>query len=392
MKPELLSPAGDFEKLTVAIKYGADAVYLGGEFSLRTHAGFDEISYAIEYAHEHNVKVYVTVNIFAHDEQLERITKYLPKLSLADAVIVSDVGVFDLVKSILPHVPIHISTQANTLNHSAVEFWNRNGAKRIILARELSLNEITTLNKKCNVQTEMFVHGAMCVAYSGRCLLSNYLKSRDANQGDCAQPCRWKFNVSTDDVLLSLEEDANGTFILNSKDLCLINHLREVINTGVCSLKIEGRMKSAYYVGAVTKVYREALDDYFTDPSLYHSKHGYYMTELEKVSHRCYSTGFCFGNAEQVYSTGSYIQTYDFIGIVKEYDKNTKLALIEQRNKFSVGEAIEVLTTSSNITMKIEQMFDDENNTITSAPHAQQLIKMKMPEPVEPLDMLRRIR
>lgn len=398
-KPELLAPAGDFEKLKFAINYGADAVYLGGQnFGLRANSkNFDEseLNHAISYAHKHNVKVYVTVNIFANNEDIDGLKNFLPSLKQADAILVADPGIFFMVKNILPDMDIHISTQANVTNYESARFWAQLGAKRIVLARELSLAQIKQIHEKVSqVELEAFVHGAMCISYSGRCLLSNFLTSRSANHGDCAQPCRWKYNLVEETrpgEFFPIYENENGSFIMNSKDLCMVNHLDELIKCGVTSFKIEGRMKSIYYVAGCTKIYREAIDDYFAQSSLYYSKKDYYLEQLNKISHRHYSTGFYFGKSQnEIYESASYIKSYEFLGIVKDFDLANSIATIEQRNKIQVGDEIEILSPKKNFSMKIENLWDSDGVQINSAPHAQQIIKLKSPYPLNKMDIIRK--
>ena len=396
---ELLSPAGDFEKLKFAINYGADAVYLGGKnFGLRANAkNFDSDDFlcALDYAHEHGVRVYVTVNIFAYNQDIDELKDFLFNIKGADAVLVADPGVFVTVKETLPDMDIHISTQANVTNYKSAEFWSKLGAKRIVLARELSLDQIKEICESLpDVEFETFVHGAMCVSYSGRCLLSNYLTGRSSNHGDCAQPCRWRYNLVEENrprEFLPVFENQDGTFILNSKDLCMIEHLDKLIECGVKSFKIEGRMKSIYYVAGCTKVYREAIDDYYRDRKDYEAKKSYYIDELNKVSHRRYSTGFYFGQqSNEIYDTASYSQTYDFLGIVLDFDEKNNIATVEQRNKISVGDRVEILSPKKNFCFDISKMWDINGDKINSAPHAQQIIKIKSPYRIYRFDILRR--
>ena len=402
-KPELLAPAGDFEKLQMAIAYGADAVYVGGkQFSLRANAkNFDlaELSQAIAYAHRNNVKVYVSVNIFAHNRDLQNLKEYLLALKDmgADAVIVADLGIFDIARQI-PGLNIHISTHANVTNYQSAWLLNKLGASRVILARELSLKEIREISRLAppHFETEVFIHGAMCMSYSGRCLLSNYMAERDANKGDCAQPCRWSYHHHLAEEqrpgeYMHVYEDERGTYILNSKDLCMINHIPELVATGVSSFKIEGRMKTAYYVAAVTRIYREALDDFFADESLYMSKKAHYMQELEKTSNRAFFTGFYMGrpDAGQNLTNTVYNNVQDFLGVVLEYDPASGLALIEQRNKFSVGEKVEFL--KGGFSQTITEIYDIDGIAINSAPHPQQRLRIKTAQPVGHLDIMRKI-
>lgn len=405
-KVELLAPAGDLERLKVAILYGADAVYLGGNaFGLRAKAknfSIEEMEEGVKFAHSHNAKVYVTCNIFAHNSDInnEKLIKYLKELEKinVDGVIVADPGVFSIVKETVPNMEVHISTQANTTNYQTAKFWKSLGATRVVMAREMSFKEIKALSDNVeDIEIEAFVHGAMCMAYSGRCLLSNYFTNRDANRGACAQSCRWKYKIVEETrpgEYYPIEEDERGTYIFNSKDLCMIQYIPELIESGVYSFKIEGRVKTSYYVGSVIKAYREAIDDYLTDPALYESKKEYYLDEVKKSSYRGYTTGFFLSKPDedaQVYTSNSYVRTYDFIGLVKEYDKETGFAIIEQRNKFVVGEEIEFLTTNGkNFSQKVVEMYDTEGNRLEEAPHPQQIIKLKVDNPVSPFDMMRK--
>ena len=401
-KIELLAPAGDFEKLKFAINYGADAVYIGGKnFSLRANAknfAPDELNLAIRYAHDHSVKVYIAVNIFAKNKDLSELKKSLYEFKYADALIISDPGVFLLVKEILPDMEIHVSTQANVLNYKTVEFWKKLGAKRIILARELSCEEIKFIaEKNIDIALEAFVHGAMCISYSGRCLLSNFFAGRESNHGDCPQVCRWKYKLyaleeeKRKNKFWPIFEDDNGSFILNSKDICMVNYLDKLFDSGVKSLKIEGRMKSIYYVSAVTKIYREAIDDYFLDKKIYNEKKNYYLSELDKVSHRVYSTGFYLNEtANEIYGSSGYMSSYDFLGVVKGFDEKNFLAVVEQRNKIKIGDEIEILGKDKSLNMKIKKMFDSDENEIKEASHAQEIIKIKMDFKVEAMDLIRK--
>ena len=401
-KIELLAPAGNFEKLKFAINYGANAVYIGDKnFSLRANSknfDYDELNLAIKYAHERDVKIYVAINIFAKNKDLIELKKNLYVFKNADALIISDPGIFLLVKEILPDMEIHVSTQANVLNYKTVEFWKKLGAKRIILARELSCDEIKFIaEKNIDIELEAFVHGAMCISYSGRCLLSNFLAGRDANHGDCAQPCRWKYKLyaieeeKRKNKFWPIWEDDNGSFILNSKDICMVNYLDKLFDCGIKSLKIEGRMKSVYYVAAVTKIYREAIDDYFLDKKIYDEKKNYYLSELEKVSHRIYSSGFYLGEEKnEIYESSSYINNYYFVGVVKDFDEKNFFAIVEQRNKIKIGDEIEILDKKKIFCIKVKEMLDYDGSKINEAPHAQQIIKIKMDFKVEKMDLIRK--
>jgi len=402
-KPELLSPAGDIERLKVAFAYGADSVYLGGEaFGMRAKAGnftLDEIDEGIKYAHSLGKKVYITVNICAHNDDLPKMEKYFGELESlsADAFIVSDLGVFDLAKRAAPKTEIHISTQANTTNHASVDFWRRLGAQRVILARELRLDEIREIKKKVpGMEIEAFVHGSMCMAYSGRCLISNFMNDRDANRGFCSQPCRWSYMLVEEKSgdAIPVYEDEHGAYIFSSKDLNMIAHIPDLVNAGIDSYKIEGRMKSSYYVGIVTKIYREAIDDYFNDPGLYTSKIPYYQSELFKMSHRNYTTGFYYGKItgeDHAYFDDEQVRIQDYLAIVSSYDESTGFCVLEQRNKFDAGEKVDIVRASGEIyTQVIETMLDENRNRILSAPHPKQKIHLKVDVPIKEFDMVRR--
>ena len=401
-KPELLAPAGNMEKLKMALLYGADAVYLGGKsFGLRAFGGNfsrEELKEAVEFAHNLGKKVYVTVNIFPHNIDVEALPDYLAYLNeiRVDALLVADLGVFTLAKQYAPDIELHISTQANNTNYVTVNAWKDMGATRVVMARELSLQELKTIREKCDVELEMFVHGAMCISYSGRCLLSAYMTGRDANRGACAQSCRWKYNLVEENrpgEYFNIEEDERGTYIMNSRDMCLMPHLPEIIETGIDSLKIEGRMKSVHYAASVVKAYRMAIDSYFEDPENFFIKQEW-VEELDKVSHRAYTTGFFLHKTtseDQIYSSSSYTQTSDFVGLVKEYDAETGFAVVEQRNNMKIGQEIEVFQPNlPTYRQVISEMYNDKGEAIDAAPHAQQIIKMKMVQPVEPYTILRR--
>lgn len=395
-KPELLAPAGDLEKLKMAIQYGADAVYLGGEeFGLRAFAkNFDikEIVAGVEYAHARDKKVYVTLNIIPHNDDLNGLEDYLLKLSDADvdAVIVSDPGVFGIVKSTVPDMEIHLSTQANTTNHLTAKFWYDQGVSRVVVARELSLSEIKGIkdNTPEALEIEAFVHGAMCISYSGRCLLSNYMTHRDANRGECAQSCRWKYSLVEEKrpgEYYPISEGDNGTYIFNSKDLCMVNHIKDLVDAGVYSFKIEGRMKSPYYVATVIRSYRLAIDEYFKDPEHYEPNE-YYLDEIKKSSYRDFTTGFYYDKPDeqdQLYASTSYIRTYDFIGLVLDYDKETKIATVEQRNRFFVGDEIEFFGPEAKFhTQTIDELWNADMEAMDVAPRAKEHVKIRVDYPV----------
>ncbi len=402
---ELLAPAGDLEKLKTAIIYGADAVYFGGEmFSLRAGAGnltIEEMKEGIAFAHERGKRCYLTINIFAHNEDIEPLTSYLQQIKDLglDAFIVSDPGIVDLIQEVIPAPEIHLSTQANMTNYRTAGFWHKLGVKRLVLARELTLPEIRQIRENIppEMEIEAFVHGAMCISYSGRCLLSNFMIERDANRGMCAHPCRWKYALVEEKrpgEYYPVEEDERGTYILNSRDLCMIEHIPEIVGSGIMSAKIEGRMKSIFYVATVVHAYRKAIDAYFADPAHYKFDEDW-MRELKKVSHREFTTGFYFHqptNKDQNYQTSAYTREYSFVGLVKEYDEETGFALVEQRNKMTLGEEIEIFGPDIDFfTQNITEMLDAQTGeNLESAPHPQQLLKMKMDHPVKPHYILRK--
>lgn len=403
-KVELLAPAGDLEKLKMAIIYGADAVYLGGEaFGLRRASknfNLSQIEEGVNFAHERGKKVYVTLNIVPHDKDLEGLEKYVQDLAniKVDAVIVSDPGMFAVIKRTVADLPIHISTQASVTNYETIMFWYDLGVRRIVLARELSFEEIKEITRKIpkDLEIEAFVHGAMCMAYSGRCLISNYMTGRDANMGDCAQPCRYKYNLVEEKrpgEYFPVYEDDEGTFIFNSKDLCMLEHIPNLVDSGITSFKIEGRVKSAYYVATVIRSYRMAIDDYYKqgDSYLYDPS---YLDEIKKVSHRDFTTGFYFGKPDknaQVYTTSSYIRGYDFVGRVLDYNEETNIATVEQRNRMFLGEEIEIFgPQAKHFSQKIEEMWDEEGNKIDVAPHPQQIIKIRLDNAVEQFYLIRK--
>ena len=403
-KIELLAPAGDLEKLKTAVDYGADAVYFGGEmFSLRAGAGnlsIDEMKEGLDYAHKRGVRCYLTVNIFAHNDDIAPLKEYLASIRDMgiDAYLVSDPGVFSLIKEIIPDAEIHLSTQANMTNYQTAMFWYGLGVRRIVLARELSFREIKELKEKCpeDLEFEAFVHGAMCISYSGRCLLSNFMIGRDANHGECAHPCRWKYALMEEQrpgQYYPIEEDERGTYILNSKDLCMIRYIPELVGSGLASLKIEGRMKSSFYVAHVVSAYRKAIDAYYEDPEGWEFKEEW-MNELLKVSHRQFTTGFYFDkptDKDQNYETSQYTRDYVFTGVVKEYDPATGYAVIEQRNKMVLGDEIEVFGPFTDFfVQKVEEMYNEQGEPIESCPHPQEIIRMKMEGEVKPGWMFRK--
>lgn len=403
-KPELLAPGGSLEKLKMAIMYGADAVYIGGEaYSLRTAAenfSISDMKEGIQYAHERGKKVYLTANIIPHNEDINEFENYIKEIRPLgfDAVLISDLGMFDMMHTLAPEIPIHVSTQANNVNWRSAAMWHKLGASRVVLAREMSFEEIAEIRKKIpsDLELEAFVHGAMCISYSGRCLLSNYLTNRDSNQGACSHPCRWNYSLVEEKrpgEYMDVFENERGTFIFNSKDLCMIRHIPELVKSGICSLKIEGRVKTSYYVATIIGAYRREIDRYFADPENYTFNEEEFE-ELCKVSHRPYTTGFYYHKPDsdsQVYTDSSYIRDYDLIGMVEDYNPETKIARISQRNKFSVGEEIEVMQPMKPYyKMIVRDMKDENQNPIESAPHAAQTLYMPLDEPVGEGAMLRR--
>jgi len=401
-KVELLAPAGNLEKLQIAVVYGADAVYIGGKaFGLRAAAGNftpEEMKAGVEFAHAHKAKVYVTVNIFAHNQDLEGLPAYLRELEAlqVDGIIISDPGIWHIAQEMKTNLEIHISTQANNTNWASCQFWEKHGAARVVLARELSLAEIKEIRQKVNLELEVFVHGAMCISYSGRCLLSNYMADRDANRGECAQPCRWNYALLEEKRpghYYPIEEDERGTYIFNSQDLCLLPYLPQLIEAGVDSFKIEGRMKSIHYVATVVQAYRRALDAYYQDPQGYKLDPVWYE-EIRKVSHRDYTSGFLFGKPkgkDHNYETSSYLRTYDFVGLVLDYDPRQKIATVEQRNNFRVGDELEFMGPRTPLfTQRLAAMTDGEGQQLEVAPHPRQIVRMPVEHPVEKWDLVRR--
>ena len=405
MRPvELLIPASSLEVLKIAVIYGADAVYIGGEvFGLRAKAknfSMEDMAEGIQFAHEHGVKVYVTANILAHNGDLEGVREYFTQLKeiKPDALIISDPGIYTIAKEICPEIERHISTQANNTNYGTYQFWWNQGAKRVVTARELSLNEIAEIRKNIpdEMEIEKFVHGAMCISYSGRCLLSNYFTGRDANQGACTHPCRWKYAVVEEKrpgEYLPVYENERGTYIFNSKDLCMIEHIPELIEAGIDSFKIEGRMKTALYVATVARTYRKAIDDYLTSPEKYKENMDWYLEQISNCTYRQFTTGFFFGKPSeesQIYDNNTYIKEYTYLGIVGERNEEG-LYQIEQRNKFSVGEQIEVMKPDGrNIPVTVKRILDEDGNEMESAPHPKQVLYIDLGQELEMYDILRR--
>ena len=403
-KVELLVPAGSLEVLKVAVDYGADAVYIGGQaYGLRAKAdnfSIDEMKEAAAYAHAKNAKVYVTANIFAHNYDIDGMKTYFEQLkdTGVDAVLVSDPGIFTLAKETMPDMELHISTQANNTNYLTYNFWYKLGAKRVVTARELSLAEIRQIRDHIpdDMEIESFMHGAMCISYSGRCLLSSYFTGRDANRGACTHPCRWKYHIVEETrpgEYMPVNEDDRGTYIFNSKDLCMVEHIPEMIDAGIDSFKIEGRMKTALYVATVARTYRKAIDDYMESPELYRSNMEYYKSEIAKCTYRQFTTGFYFGKTDsdsQIYDNNTYIKNYTYIGNVQLVTEDG-LAVFEQKNKFSVGEMIEAMDfDSTNISCRVEEIYNDKMEKMESAPHPKMQLYVRLDRPVSAGMILRR--
>ncbi len=403
-KVELLAPAGDLERLKIAFTYGADAVYIGGEiFGMRSAAknfSKEDMIEGVNFAHERGKQVFVTINIIPRNDDLLQLKDYLLELQEigVDAVIVSDPGVFTYVKETIPNMEIHISTQASTTNAASAAFWYKQGAKRVVTARELSFEEIKELreNTPADMDIETFVHGAMCMSYSGKCVISNHTTGRDANKGSCAQSCRWKYTLMEEvgpGEYKQVLDDIDPEFFFNSKDLCMIQYIPEIFDSGITSLKIEGRMKTAYYVATTVRAYRMALDEYYKDPENW-KFNPMWLEELKKGSHRDYSTGFFFDRPDSNshnYKSASYIRNYDFIGLVKGHEEETGLVVVEQRNKMYVGDKIEVIGPfKETMHATILEMYNEDGEPIESAPHARQTVKMKLDLDVEKDYILRK--
>lgn len=402
-RPELLIPASSLEVLKVAVIYGADAVYIGGEaFGLRAKAKnftLEDMKEGVKFAHDHDVKVFVTANILAHNKDLDGVREYFTQLKdvKPDALIISDPAVFTIAKEVLPDMELHISTQANNTNYGTYNFWHKLGAKRVVTARELSLEEIKEIraNIPDDLEIETFIHGAMCISYSGRCLLSSFMAGRDANQGACTHPCRWKYAVveeSRPGQYMPVYENERGTYIFNSKDLCMIEHIPELMEAGIDSFKIEGRMKTALYVATVARTYRMAIDDYKKSPDYYRERIPFYKSEIAKCTYRQYTTGFFFGKPDentQIYDSNTYVKEYTYLGIVGE-ERDGKYR-IEQRNKFSVGEQIEVMKPNGeNITVTVKSIEDENGTPQESAPHPKQILYIDLGIKLDMYDILRR--
>lgn len=403
-KPELLIPASSLEVLKTAVVFGADAVYIGGEvFSLRAKSknfSMEDMREGIGFAHAHGAKVYVTANILAHNGDLDGVEAYFHELKEIgpDALIISDPGVFQIAKEVCPEIEIHISTQANNTNYRTYRFWHSLGAKRVVSARELSMDELRELRANIpeDLEIETFIHGAMCISYSGRCLLSSYFTGRDANQGACTHPCRWKYAIMEETrpgEYLPVYENERGTYIFNSKDLCMIEHIPELVEAGIDSFKIEGRMKTALYVAVVTRTYRQAIDDYLKDEALYQSRMDYYKEEIAKCTYRQFTTGFFFGKPDhdtQIYDNNTYIKAYTYLGLIGDRREDGFYGL-EQRNKFSVGEKIEVMKPDGrDVEVTVRAMTDEAGQPMESCPHPKQKIYVDLGVELSPFDLLRR--
>lgn len=401
-RPELLIPASSLEVLKVAVVFGADAVYIGGEaFGLRAKAknfSMDEIREGIAFAHEHDVKVYITANILAHNEDLAGVRKYFGELKeiCPDALIISDPGVFMIAREVCPEIDIHISTQANNTNYGTYLFWHSLGAKRVVTARELSMKELREIRAQIPKELEMetFIHGAMCISYSGRCLLSNYFTGRDANRGACTHPCRWKYAIVEETrpgEYMPVYENERGTYIFNSKDLCMIEHIPELVESGIDSFKIEGRMKTALYVATVARTYRKAIDDYLESPGLYRQNMDWYLDQISNCTYRQFTTGFFFGKPDetaQIYDNNTYVKEYTYLGIVGGCDENG-LYRIEQRNKFSVGELIEVMKPNGdNVEVTVRRIVNEDGEDMESAPHPKQVLYVDLGQPLDIYDKI----
>ena len=401
---ELLIPAGSLDVLKTAVVYGADAVYIGGEaFGLRAKAhnfSLEDMKEGVEFAHSRGVKVYVTANILAHNDDLEGVEQYFEELKSVkpDALIISDPGVFAIAKRVLPEMELHVSTQANNTNYGTYLFWYQQGAKRVVSARELSLKEIREIRARIpeDMEIESFMHGAMCISYSGRCLLSNFFTGRDANQGACTHPCRWKYSIVEETrpgEYMPVYENERGTYIFNSKDLCMIEHIPELIDAGIDSFKIEGRMKTALYVATVARTYRKAIDDFKKDPELYRQNMEWYKEEIGKCTYREFTTGFYFGKPgadAQIYDNNTYVKNFTYLGTVENVDERG-FAKIEQKNKFSVGEMIEIMKPDGrNLQVEVKGIYDAQGQAQESAPHPKQELYIDLGVSPEEYDILRR--
>lgn len=403
-KPEVLAPANSLEVLKTAIEYGADAVYIGGEmYGLRAKAknfSAEDMKKGIEYAHKRGKKVYVTANITAHNRDLEGVRTYFRELKeiRPDALIISDPGVFTIAREVCPEIDIHISTQSNNVNYMTFRFWKDQGATRVVTARELSLEEIGDIRRNIpeEFEIETFVHGAMCISYSGRCLLSHYFTGRDANLGACTHPCRWKYYIMEEKrpgEFLPVEENERGTYIFNSKDLCMIEHIPELVRAGIDSFKIEGRMKTALYVAVVSRTYRQAIDDYFEDPQKYKERIPYYKKEIAKCTYRQFTTGFFFGpttHDSQIYDNNTYVKGYEYLGTIHEKLPDGQ-GVFEQKNKFCVGDEVEIMKPNGeNVVTKVLSMEDEKGQKVDSCPHPGQRIRLRVECELQEYDIIRK--
>lgn len=403
-KPELLVPASSLEVLKIAVIFGADAVYIGGEaFGLRAKAknfSKEDMREGISFAHERGVKVYVTVNILAHNNDLSGVKEYLHELKelKPDGLIIADPGIFMYAGEICPEIERHISTQANNTNYETFLFWYKLGARRVVTARELSLEEIKQIRQHIpeDLEIETFVHGAMCISYSGRCLLSSFLAGRDANRGACTHPCRWKYALMEEQrpgEYMPVFENERGTYIFNSKDLCMISHMDDLMESGIDSFKIEGRMKTALYVATVARTYRKAMDDYMESPEKYRENMSWYEDQISNCTYRQFTTGFFYGKPDentQIYDSNTYVKEYTYLGYVEDTDERG-YAQITQRNKFSVGEQIEIMKPDGrNIAVTVKAIYDEEGRAVESAPHPQQKLFVDLGTEIDKYDLLRR--
>ena len=403
-KPEVLAPANSLEVLKTAVEYGADAVYIGGEmYGLRAKAknfSAEDMKKGIEYAHKRGKKVYVTANITAHNRDLEGVRTYFRELKeiRPDALIISDPGVFTIAREVCPEIDIHISTQSNNVNYMTFRFWKDQGATRVVTARELSLEEIGDIRRNIpeEFEIETFVHGAMCISYAGRCLLSHYFTGRDANLGACTHPCRWKYYIMEEKrpgEFLPVEENERGTYIFNSKDLCMIEHIPELVRAGIDSFKIEGRMKTALYVAVVSRTYRQAIDDYFEDPQKYKERIPYYKKEIAKCTYRQFTTGFFFGpttHDSQIYDNNTYVKGYEYLGTIHEKLPDGQ-GVFEQKNKFCVGDEVEIMKPNGeNVVTKVLSMEDEKGQKVDSCPHPGQRIRLRVECELQEYDIIRK--
>lgn len=410
-KPEVLAPAGNLEKLKFAVRYGADAVYIGGQsLGLRANAdnfSFDEMKEATEFAHAHGSKVFVATNIIAHNEDLHQVDDFMRNLQRSgiDAIIVADPALIERTKQAAPDLELHLSTQASTTNWQTVQFWKEEGVSRVVLAREVSIREIREIKKHVDIEIEAFVHGAMCISYSGRCVLSNHFTARDSNRGGCSQSCRWQYDMFEElpqdeaeieqigKKALPMFGEQDPQFTMSSKDMCMLGFLPDMIDAGVDSFKIEGRMKSIHYVATVTNQYRRAVDAYCADPDNY-KLNPEWMEEIRKASHRSLTTGFFYGmptEQDQLYGENEDMPEYEFAGLVLDYDAESGIATLQQRNKFSVGDTVEFFgPTLDRFAQTVGEMWNEKDEPITSAPHAMQIVKVRVDRPVAEHDMMRK--